>query len=130
MACSPPDPSDAPTDPSPDWTGFWRVRRWDGAAPDVPTYYVATTDSWDVVKRDPHSDPQVAPHPILEVDGDTIILKDEGVPDEAAERWEVDVEDEALRVTAQTGPHAGAMGMAERIATDPRGMEADPLHSQ
>lgn len=123
------DASDAPTETSPNWVGFWRVRRWDGAAPDVPTYYVVTPDSWDVVKRDPPSDPYVAPHPILNVDGDTIVLKDEGAADEDAEQWGVDVEGEVLRVRARTGPHAGAVGVAERIATDPRETEADATHS-
>ena len=105
---------------APDWVGFWRVRRWDGAAPSVPTYYVATTESWDVVEREAGHDPYVAAHPILEVNGQTIVLKDEGSPDEQAERWQVEVTGETLNVTALTGPHEGAVGVAERTDTDPR----------
>jgi len=129
MARPPADASDASTDTPPDWVGFWRVRRWGGSAPDVPTYYVATTESWDVVKRDTDPDPYVAPHPILEAGEQTIVLKDEGEADEHAERWDVEVEEETLRVTARTGPHEGAVGVAERIATDPRGTEANAPHS-
>jgi hypothetical protein len=115
----------APNDAHPDWAGFWRVRRWDGAAPAVPTYYVATPNTWDVVKHDTGPEPHVASHPILEVDGDTIVLKDEGAADEDAERWHVEVDGDSLRVTARTGPHAEAVGVAERVATDPRKIEPD-----
>lgn len=104
----------------PDWVGYWRVHRWDGAVPSVPTYYVATTESWDVVTREANHDPYVAAHPILEVNGQTIVLKDEGTPDEQAEQWRVEVNGGALRVTALTGPHEGAVGVAERTDTDPR----------
>jgi hypothetical protein len=96
------------------------VHRWDGAAPSVPTYYVATTESWDVVTREANHDPYVAAHPILEIDDQTIVLKDEGTPDEQAERWRVEVDGDTLRVTALTGPHEGAVGVAERTDTDPR----------
>ncbi|WP_233992766.1 hypothetical protein [Salinibacter altiplanensis] len=109
----------------PDWVGFWRVRRWDEAEPSVPTYYVATTESWDVVKRETGQEPHVAAHPILEIDGQTIVLKDEGTPDEDAERWRPEVDGDTLRVTARTGPHAESVGVAERMATDPREMESD-----
>ena len=115
----------ASNDAHPDWAGFWRVRRWDGAAPAVPTYYVATLNTWDVVKHDTGPEPHVASHPILEVDGDTIVLKDEGAADEDAERWHVEVDGDSLRVTARTGPHAEAVGVAERMATDPREIEPD-----
>jgi hypothetical protein len=104
----------------PGWTGFWQVRRWDEAEPNVPTYYVATTESWDVVKHEPGHDPHVAAHPILEIDGQTIVLKDEETPDEDAERWQVEREGDTLRAMALTGPHAGAVGVADRISTDPR----------
>ena len=104
----------------PDWVGYWRVRRWDGDPPQVPTYYVATTESWDVVTREANHDPYVAAHPILEINGQTIVLKDEGIPDEQAEQWRVEVDGDTLRVTALTGPHEGAVGMAERTDTDPR----------
>jgi len=119
-----PEASEPSADPSPDWVGYWRVRRWEEAAPDIPTYYVATTESWEVVKRAPHAEPYSAPHPILKVDGNVIVLKDEGAADEDAERWHVHVDGDTLRVTARTGPHAEAVGLAERIATDPR--KADP----
>jgi len=118
--------SDAPSDETPpEWTGFWRVRRWDGAAPAVPTYYVATPNTWDVVKQQSESNLHVAPHPILEIDGDTIVLKDEGAADDDAERWRAEVDGDTLRVTALTGPHAEAVGVADRIARDPRGATAD-----
>jgi len=110
---------------APDWVGFWRVRRWDGAAPPVPTYYVATTESWDVVKRETGHEPYVAAHPILEIDGQTIVLKDEGEADENSERWCVEADEETLRVTALTGPHEGAVGVAERIDADPRKASPD-----
>ncbi|WP_240328266.1 hypothetical protein [Salinibacter ruber] len=115
----------APGDARPDWAGFWRVRRWDGAAPAVPTYYAATPHTWDVVKHGTGPEPHVASHPILGVDGDTIVLKDEGAADEDAERWHVEVDGDTLRVTARTGPHAGAVGVAARMATDPRETEGD-----
>jgi hypothetical protein len=86
----------------------------------VPTFYVATTESWDVVTREANHDPYVAAHPILEVNGQTIVLKDEGVSDEQAERWRVEVDGDTLRVTALTGPHEGAVGVAERTDTNPR----------
>ncbi|WP_263787607.1 hypothetical protein [Salinibacter grassmerensis] len=121
---SAPDGS-APTDAHPDWAGFWRVRRWDGAEPAVPTYYVATPNTWDVVKHDSGPEPYVASHPVLEVDGNAILLKDEGAADEDAEQWHAEVDGETLRVTAHTGPHADAVGVAERIATDPREMEVN-----
>ncbi len=127
MACPPASDSASPTGPEkgtsenlPDWVGYWRVRRWDGASPAVPTYYVATTESWDVVKRETEPDPHVAPHPILEAGDQTIVLKDEGEADRHAERWRVEVEGDTLRVTARTGPHEGAVGVADRIDTDPR----------
>jgi hypothetical protein len=109
----------------PDWVGYWRVRRWDGEAPAVPTYYVATTESWDVVKREANHDPYIAAHPILEINEQTIVLKDEGEADENAERWRIEVDAETLHVTALTGPHEGATGRAERIATDPRKAVSD-----
>jgi hypothetical protein len=126
MACpSPDDPAfptgnEAASGDRPDWIGHWRVRRWDGSVPSVPTYYVATTDSWDVVKRDAGRTPHIAAHPILEIDGQMIVLKDEGTPDERSERWRVEVDGQTLRVTALTGPHEGAVGVAERTDTDPR----------
>lgn len=111
--------STAPED-RPDWVGYWRVQEWDGETPAAPTYYVATTESWDVVKRDADRNSRVAAHPILEINGQIIVLKDEGEADERAERWEIVVEDGTLRVTARTGPHEGAVGVAERIDRDPR----------
>ena len=100
------------------WTGRWRVLRWDGQPPAVPTYYVATPDSWDVVKI-VDSTPSVAPHPILEVGPETIVLKDEGADDADRERWRVEVSDDTLTVTALTGAHEGAVGIAERTPVDP-----------
>jgi hypothetical protein len=104
------------------WTGHWRVMRYGGAAPDVPTYYVATPQSFDVVKDTPGG-LHVARHPILAVEpgdaGDTLRLKDEGAPDADAERWTAVVRDGQLRVTARTGPHAGAEGLARPTDTDP-----------
>ncbi|WP_375801173.1 hypothetical protein [Salinibacter sp.] len=114
----------SPGDP-PDWVGYWRVRRWEGTTPSVPTYYVATTESWDVVKREANHNPDVAAHPILEINGQTIVLKDEGEADENAERWRIEVDEETLHVTALTGPHEGTTGRAERIATDPRKAVSD-----
>lgn len=114
-------PSDAttPDDDAPAWAGYWCVTRYDGNAPSVPTYYDATPDSWDVVK-DEDEGWYVARHPILAVRGDVLVLKDEGVSDDEAERWRVDVQDGTIRVTALTGEHEGAVGEAERIDTDPR----------
>lgn len=111
----------------PDWVGYWRVKEWDGETPAAPTYYVASTESWDVVKRDTDPDPYVAPHPILKAGEQTIVLKDEGEADEHAERWRVEVEGETLRVTARTGPHEGAVGVAERMETDPRKTNPDEV---
>ena len=109
------------------WVGYWRVRRYDGAAPSVPTFYEATPESWDVLKAEA-SGLHVARHPILDIHteaaGTRLVLKDEGAPDEEAEQWEVAVEGDQLRVHATTGPHAGAIGIAERMATDPREQEA------
>lgn len=103
----------------PAWVGYWRVRRYDGDAPSVPTYYDASLDSWDVIKAEADG-MYVAAHPILEVRTETLVLKDEGAADRDAERWRVDVADENVRVVAETGPHAGAVGIAERIEDDPR----------
>jgi len=93
--------------------------RYGGDPPDRPTYYDATRESWDVIKADGPA-PYVARHPILDVRGDTLVLKDEGEPDDHAERWRVEVDGDRLRVTAVTGPHEGATGVAERIDADPR----------
>lgn len=101
------------------WQGYWRVTQYGEEAPAVPTYYAATAESWDVVK-DQENGWYEARHPILEVRGDVLVLKDEGVPDDAAERWRVTVEDDTVRVTALTGEHEGAVGVAERIDGDPR----------
>lgn len=104
---------------SPAWAGHWRVRRYDGDAPSVPTYYRATSESWDVIK-DEESGLHVARHPILEIDEERIVLKDEGADDADTEEWRVRVKDDELRVVAATGPHEGAVGIAERIEEDPR----------
>jgi hypothetical protein len=109
----------APTPDGPDWVGWWRVRRYGGAAPEVPTYYEATPEHWDVIKAEAEG-LYVARHPILSVEGGTIHLKDEGAPDAHAEQWAAEVEDGRLRVAAATGPHEGVVGVAERIETDPR----------
>ena len=100
----------------------------------MPTFYDATEERWDVIKGGQHG-LHVARHPILEikgdpvegdavkgdaVDGDILILKDEGTTDEAAETWRVEVEGERLYVEARTGPHEGAVGVADRIEADPR----------
>ena len=100
------------------WTGCWRVRRWDGQPPAVPTYYVATPDSWDVVKIVDGA-PSAAPHPILAAGPETVVLKDEGADDADRERWRVEVSDDTLTVTALTGAHEGAVGVAERTSVDP-----------
>jgi hypothetical protein len=106
-------------DETPRWVGHWRVRRYAGEPPDVPTFYDASLQSWDVIKTEP-SGLYEARHPILEVRGETILLKDEGEADKSAERWRAEVEDGRLRVTAITGPHGGAIGIAEPIDADPR----------
>ena len=106
-------------DDRPAWVGWWRVVRYDGAVPDPPTYYDATLESWDVIKAEA-SGLYVARHPILEVRGNTICLKDEGEDDERAERWHAEVDGDRLRVVAASGPHEGAVGIGERIDTDPR----------
>lgn len=111
-------------DGSPPWVGHWRVRRYDGAEPSVPTYYDASPDSWDVIKADGEG-LHVARHPILDVQRNegpkhTLVLKDEGVPDDQTERWSVEIDGDRVRVVAETGPHAGAVGIADRIPTDPR----------
>lgn len=108
---------------APAWVGHWRVTRYGGAAPAVPTYYDATTASWDVVK-DQTEGWYTARHPILAVRGDVLVLKDEGAPDDAAERWRVEVDGDTVRVTALTGEHEGAVGVAERIDGDPRNRAA------
>ena len=124
MSASPDSSSSYPApDSAPDWVGWWRVLRYGGDAPDRPTYYDATPESWDVVKADAPG-PYVARHPILDVRGDTLVLKDEGEPDDHAERWRVQVDGDRLRVTAVTGPHEGAVGVAERIGTNPRELAA------
>jgi len=119
---------------APPWAGYWRVRRYGGSVPSVPTYYDATPESWDVIKESaeeggPDEDSarlHVARHPILEVRAgtevraETIVLKDEGASDEEAEKWRVETDGETVRVVAQTGPHEGAVGIAERIPADPR----------
>jgi hypothetical protein len=122
MPASPPDSSSSADDPdaaAPPWVGYWRVRRYGGTTPEVPTYYDASPASWDVVK-DERDGLYVARHPILEVTGPTIRLKDEGEPDTRVETWRAEVEGDELRVVAATGPHEGAVGVAERIDTDPR----------
>jgi len=116
--------SPTPEDDAPPWQGCWRVTQYGGDTPSVPTYYVATPTSWDVVK-DQADGWYEARHPILAVRGDVLVLKDEGEPDANAERWRIDVQDDAVRVTALTGEHEGAVGVAERIDGDPRGRAAD-----
>ena len=114
----------------PPWVGYWRVRRYDGAEPSVPTYYDASLDSWDVIKKE-DTQLHVARHPILEIQGHgsqeyTLILKDEGASDDAAETWRVGTDGDQVRVVATTGPHEGAVGIAERIPTDPREGTSQP----
>ncbi len=109
--------SDSSASASPEWVGAWRVVRYDGEPPAAPTYYDATTESWDVITATNNA-PRVAPHPILDIRDDVLVLKDEGAPDAAAERWRVDVTDDVVRVTALTGEHEGAVGIAERIDGD------------
>jgi len=108
---------------TPVWVGHWRVRRYDGSPPSVPTYYRATPESWDVIKAE-ESGRYIARHPILEIDGNRIVLKDEGADDADAEEWQVRVQGDQLRVVAATGPHEGAVGVAERIEDDPRKLVA------
>ncbi|MFO8099898.1 MAG: hypothetical protein R6T83_09805 [Salinibacter sp.] len=108
---------------SPAWVGYWRVHRYGDAPPSVPTYYDASEESWDVIK-DEATGLHVARHPILKIDGATIVLKDEGASDAETETWRAEVANDRLRVTAQTGPHQGAVGRAERIDTDPRALAA------
>jgi hypothetical protein len=113
-------PSASPShDASYDWTGYWRVQRYDGAPPDRPTFYDASPASWDVLTAK-DAGLYEARHPILSVEDDILVLKDEGEADENAERWRVAVDGNRVRVTALTGPHEGAVGLAERIDTDPR----------
>lgn len=114
----PPKPSTpAPSSASaPEWVGAWRVRRYNGERPSVPTFYRATPNRWDVIK-DTAPNRHVAPHPILEVRDDILLLKDEGEADANAERWRVEVQDDTLRVTSLTGPHEGAVGIADRLDT-------------
>ena len=116
----PPDasPSD---DTSYDWVGYWRVRRYDSATPDRPTFYDTSPESWDVLTTT-DAGLYEARHPILSVENDLLVLKDEGDPDDNAERWRVAVDGDRVRVTALTGPHEGAVGLAERIDTDPRAL--------
>lgn len=99
------------------WVGHWKVLRWDGQSPSVPTYYVATPARWDVVKIIDGS-PSAAPHPILKAGRETLMLKDE---DADRERWRVEMSDDTLTVTALTGAHEVAVGVAERIQLDPHG---------
>lgn len=105
----------------PDWVGYWRVRRYDGATPGRPTFYDASPGSWDVIK-DAEAGLYEARHPILSVEEDILTLKDEGEPDDNLEQWRVTVDGDELRVTALTGPHGGAVGLAERIDTNPRSL--------
>lgn len=116
---SAPSSSDSSSDRPPVWVGSWTVVRYGGAPPAVPTYYDATRTSWDVIKVEDEG-VHVAPHPILEVRDDILVLKDEGVPDADAERWRVTVQDDTVRVVALTGEHEGAVGVAERTDVDPR----------
>jgi cation diffusion facilitator CzcD-associated flavoprotein CzcO len=104
--------SDADAEPA--WAGTWRVLRYGGEEPDVPTYYRASRESWDVIKQN-EDDRHIARHPILEIRGSTLVLKDEGASDEDAEEWTVAVSGDRVVVTADTGPHHGAVGIAERI---------------
>jgi hypothetical protein len=129
----PPADHEPAADHSPDepaWTGAWRVLRYGGEEPSVPTYYAASTESWDVIQADASeaggSDPHVAPHPIVEVRGPVLVLKDEGAGPDEHERWRVEVDGGQLRVEALDGPHAGAVGIAEPMAADPYEEAAQP----
>jgi hypothetical protein len=116
MPSASPSSTDRPT-----WIGHWRVRRYGGARPDRPTFYDASPSSWDVIKAESNGVYE-ARHPILSVEDNVLTLKDEGEPDENSEQWRVAVDGDELRVTALTGPHEGAVGIAERIDTDPRAL--------
>lgn len=118
MASSSASDSSDSSSPPPDWVGAWKVVRYGGEPPAAPTYYDASTESWDVIKATDEGLHE-APHPILAVRGDVLVLKDEGAPDADAERWRVDVQDDMVRVTALTGEHEGAVGVAKRIDYDP-----------
>jgi hypothetical protein len=122
------DPEQSPPSSSasgrPRWAGYWRVVRYGGEAPESPTYYDATRASWDVL-TETASGWSVARHPILEIREEILVLKDKGAPDDASERWRVEVDGDRLRVTALTGPHDGAVGVADRIDEDPRPKRAD-----
>lgn len=119
-ADTPSTDGEAPTKEHEDrpWVGCWKVLRWDRESPAVPTYYVATPNSWDVVKIVDGS-PSAAPHPILEAGRETLVLKDEGADNADRERWRAEVSGDTLTVTARTGAHEGAVGVAERIQHDP-----------
>ncbi len=112
-ARSEPPPPDSSEPDRPPWAGHWRVIHYDGATPERPTYYDATPTSWDVLTQE-EDGLSVARHPILEIRRNRLVLKDEGEPDENTETWRVEVTDDHLRVTALTGPHEGAVGIAVR----------------
>jgi hypothetical protein len=123
-----PPPSSSGEDESahhPSWRGYWRVTRYGGEEPECPTFYEATEKSWDVIKLTDEGLYE-ARHPILSIEKNSsagaalLVLKDEGEPDEAAERWRVELNDDQLRVSALDGPHEGAVGTAVRIDGDPR----------
>lgn len=116
--------SNASSADSPAWVGIWKVVRYGGEPPAVPTYYEATTARWDVIKVE-EQELHVAPHPILAVNDDILVLKDEGEPDIHAERWQVEVQEDTVRVTALTGEHEGAVGVAKRTDIDPREHHSD-----
>ncbi len=107
------------SDRSPSWVGYWHVSRYGGEPPSVPTYYDATEESWDVIKEGENG-LHVARHPILEIREEVIVLKDEGAADDEAETWRVETQGDRLSVRAETGPHEGAVGVADRTGTDPR----------
>ncbi|PQJ34721.1 hypothetical protein BSZ35_09015 [Salinibacter sp. 10B] len=113
-------PPSSPQESPPRWAGYWRVLRYNGTRPKPPTYYDASLTSWDVLTETSPSTLSVARHPILDIRDNILVLKDEGEPDENTEQWEIDLENERLRVTALTGPHEGATGLAERIDENPR----------
>jgi hypothetical protein len=58
--------------------------------------------------------------------GDKVLLRvrRSGADDADAEEWRASVQDDQLRVLAATGPHGGAVGIAERIEEDPRTLAA------